>query len=552
MRYAQIARNGSSKDQSGGKGERKLADIAIIGGLVVDGIGNPPKRLDVAIVGDQIVELADKVSRAQRTINAAGKVVCPGFIDVHSHSDLAILVDPKANSKVRQGVTTEVVGNCGFGVAPLLSESVAKFALFWAGSGSEWYGVVPTWKTMGEYFTAVEQRKPAINVAALASHGTLRFNVMGDEARAASDSEISKMEELLRESMESGAWGLSSGLRYKPGCFAKADELVRLCRVVTSYDGLYSTHLRSEGDNGDWFEAIREAVNISLESHVPLQVSHLKALGKSSWNQSDKVLALFDILRAQGMNLTADQYPYDATQTGLTVLLPSWARPQDIESMPPEKIVELREHLKTVLELRGGPSRITIVSSSNQRYIGKSIEWISREKAVSPQECILSLIIETAGKITMVSQSMLEDEVQRIMKKDYVMVASDGYALSKEGLLASGVTHPRSYGTFPRILGRYVRDLHVLPLEEAVRKMTSLPAKKFGFEGRGKIEVSGFADLVVFDPLTVVDRSTYSSPTEYPAGIDYVIVNGKVVIANGEHTNDFPGKVLRKQRKSAS
>jgi N-acyl-D-amino-acid deacylase len=519
-------------------------DVAIRNAQVIDGTGRPRYRADIGLTGDKISAIG-RVGAAALELDATDRVVSPGFIDVHSHSDLTLIVDPSASSKIRQGVTTEVVGNCGFTVAPVKKEGLAAFKKFWSSSGSEWYGVEPTWETMGEYISALETRGPVLNVSVLAGHGTIRFSVMGDAPRKATDQELVQMEALMEESMTSGACGLSSGLRYTPSCYADERELVRLCNVVQRYDGVYATHMRSEGDNGDWEAAITEAANVAKLARVPLQISHLKALSKNVWNTSDRALALIQRFRDEGVDVSSDQYPYDAAHTGLTVFLPQWVVLTDLPGLPDDKKSEIVANIKRVLDVRGGPERIVIVSSPEGLFDGKDIGEISRSMNLAPEQCIFRLILDYHGELSIISRSMLEEDIRRIMKAEYVMVASDGYSTSPTGPLAIGVAHPRSYGTFPRVIGEYVRERNVITLEDAVRKMTSSPAKKFRLRGRGEIAVGNFADLAVFDPLRVIDRSTFASPTDYPVGIDHVFINGGRVLEDSTPTGTRSGILLR-------
>lgn len=531
-----------------------MLDIAIRGGTVTDGSGRAGFKADVGISEGKIVEIRSVSSPADVIIDATNKVVAPGFIDVHSHSDLSLLVDPSAQSKLRQGVTTEVNGNCGFGVAPIPREDLSEFINFWRSSGSEWFDVRPTWESFEEYLGVLESVRPAINTSILAAHGSIRFVVMKDAPRGASDEEIGRMEEIVEDCMKSGACGLSSGLRYTPSCYADVPELVGLCRVVKKYGGLYATHMRSEGDNGSWEGAVNEAVSVAREAGVPLQISHLKALSKNVWNTSEHILKLCDSLRREGMELTADQYPYDAAHTGLTVFLPKSITMEELKILDQDRRAKVLDHVKRVLQLRGGPDRIVILSSPGHRYDGKDISQVASElKIPSAEETILKLIVESGGEVSIISRSMTEDDIRRIMKKEYVMVSTDGYSIAPEGPSAVGIPHPRSYGTYPRVLGRYSRDLNVITLVDAVRKMSGLPSKTFRLKGRGILAEGTWADVVVFDPTTIIDCSTFSSPAEYPAGIDFVLVNGKVATDNvGGQPGERAGRVLRLRNGSAA
>lgn len=526
-----------------------MLDLAIRGGHIADGTGKPIFKGEVGITGDRIVEIGGHVSNANENIDATGRIVCPGFIDVHSHSDVTLLLDSLAQSKVRQGVTTEVIGNCGFGVAPIRPESREKLMGFWKRSGSEWYGLQPTWTTMDDYLRALEEHQVSLNVACLAAHGTIRFFVMEEDMRPATEADVELMKRTLDKCMVSGCWGISTGLRYKPGVYSKTEEVIELCKVAARYGGVYTTHLRSEGDNGEWKDAVNEAIEIAKRSGISLQISHLKALTRNVWNTSPEILKICSTAKKNGLDLHADQYPYDATETGIGVFLPSSATVAELPKLADSRRAEVRKHVAKILELRGGPERITIsICLEKKEYEGQSIKEISDSLKIAPADCILRIMIETNGGAMIISQSMLEEDILRIMRTEYVMIGSDGYSLSPKGILGVGSPHPRSYGTFPRILGYYVRKKCTLPLEEAVRKMTSLPANKFGFRNRGVIKESAYADLVVFDPNTVNDLSTFSSPSQYPRGIEYVIVNGDLVVREANHTGATPGKVLRKNK----
>lgn len=524
-----------------------MLDVLIAGGTIVDGTGKPAYRGDIGVKDGRVSEIGDRSgASADVVLDASGRVVSPGFIDVHSHSDLTLLIDPLGHSKLMQGVTTEVNGNCGFGVAPISKESLAGFVEFWKTSGSEWFGVEPSWERFGEYLDLLQKGRPSLNSAVLAAHGTIRFEVMKAAPRKASEEEMAQMVKLVEDCMREGACGLSSGLRYVPGCYADGEELARLCAVVKKFGGLYATHMRSEGDNGSWEESVREAAEAARKGGVPLEISHLKALSRNVWGTSDHILEICESLRKEGVDLTADQYPYDAAHTGLTVFLPTWVSVDELEGLSVVKKAEVIEHVRKVLDVRGGPSRIAMISSPGHLWDGKDISEAAKSFGLPPEETILRLIVESRGEISIFSRSMNEDDIRRIMKDPSVMISTDGYAINPNGPAAVGIPHPRSYGTYPRVLGRYVRGLGVITLEDAVRKMTSLPADKFRLEDRGVLKEGGWADVVVFDPRTIEDRSTFSSPAEFPTGLDYVMVNGKVTVDRARgHVGERAGKVLK-------
>jgi N-acyl-D-amino-acid deacylase len=526
-----------------------MFDLAITGGTIVDGTGRAPFRGEIGVRDGRISEVGEGLltsAPADAVIDALGLVVSPGFIDVHSHSDLTLLMDPHAHSKLMQGVTTEVNGNCGFTAAPIQKTGLSDFVEFWKSSGLEWFGIEPDWEGFGEYLRRLENGRPSLNAALLAGHGTIRFAAMGTEPRRATDEEMSKMERLLEDCLREGASGLSSGLRYVPGCYADVRELVALCRVVGRFGGLYATHMRSEGDNGSWEESVEEAAAVARQSGVPLEISHLKALSKNVWNTSDRILKLCESFRAEGLELNADQYPYDAAHTGLTVFLPTWVALDELGQLSEERRAKVVDHIGKVLDVRGGPERIIVISSPDHGLNGKDIAEVSAVMGLDPAEAILQLIVVHRGEISIISRSMIEEDIQRIMRARFVMFSTDGYSINPNGPAAVGIPHPRSYGTYPRVLGRYVRELGLLSLEEAVRKMTSLPARKFQLKDRGVIREGAWADLVVFDPAEVEDLSTYSSPATFPKGIYYVTVNGRVTVSKGKiHTGQRAGRVLR-------
>lgn len=525
----------------------RLFDIAVLGGKVVDGTGRPAFRADIGIRDGQVSEIgADlRSTPADSVIDASSRVVAPGFIDVHSHSDLTLLIDPMAHSKLMQGVTTEVNGNCGFGVAPIQDVDQSRFVEFWKSSGSEWFGIEPKWRTFGEYLAALQEGDPSLNTAMLAAHGTIRFAVMSDAPRKATDEEVAQMKRMVEGCMNDGACGLSSGLRYVPGCYADLEELVSLCGEVKKFGGVYATHMRSEGDNGSWEESVKEAATIATRAGVPLEISHLKALSKNVWNTSGRILALCESYRRQGLDLTADQYPYDGAHTGLTVFLPAWISLEGLKGLEEPRRQEVLEHIGRILDVRGGPQRIIVISSPEGKLDGMDIAQVGASMGMEPEQTILKLIIDHRGEISIISRSMQEEDIRSIMEKPYVMFSTDGYSINPDGPSAAGIPHPRSYGTYPRVLSRYVRKQNLISLEEAVRKMTSLPATKFKLENRGVLREGAWADLVVFDPTEIDDLSTYSSPATFPKGIDYVLVNGRTVVKSKNHTGARSGRVLK-------
>lgn len=499
-------------------------DLLITGGMVVDGTGSPGFPADVAVRGDRIVAVSRVAlpgARAARVIDARGKVVAPGFIDLHAHQE-AILQMPDAESRVRQGVTTAVGGPDGGGPYPF-----------------------------GEYLARAEQLPLGLNAAWLAGFGTIRRRVMGTSDRAPTDAELAEMKRMVGEAMHQGAFGLSTGLFYVPQTYATTDEVIVLARVAADSGGFYTSHLRKEGIG--LLDGVAEAIRIAREAKIPVVLTHHKVIGKAMWGASRQTLAMIDSARAEGLDVMADQYPYTASSTGFNVLVPAWAQ-ADGDTAFARRLRDpvLRDSIEKgivgILENDRGGGDLRRVQFASVRWKpdlnGKTLyDWAVERGVPTTSAGAVPLVIEGVqqGGASMVYHVIDEGDVQRIMRHRWTAIASDG-ALSRPG---PAVPHPRNYGTFPRVLGRYVRELKVLSLPEAVRKMTSLPAARLGLGDRGRIANGLMADLVVFDPATVADRATFEAPHQYPAGIDYVIVNGVVEVDGGRLTAVRGGRVLR-------
>jgi len=521
-------------------------DILIENGHVMDGAGNPWFRANVGLVGDHIEaigRLGD--ADAERRIDARGLIVAPGFIDIHTHSDYTVLVDPRVESKVRQGVTTEVVGNCGSSAAPMNSEVKAyreKYMRSQLGEDFEF-----NWATMEDYLDLVDRDGASFNVVALVGQGTVRQNVMGHEDRPPTDTELADMRRLVAEAMEDGAWGMSTGLIYTPSCFAETDEIVELAKVVAEYDGIYFSHIRGEGET--LLEAVKEAIEIGERAGVPVEIAHFKASGKKHWGKTKESLRLVGEGRRRGVDVTFDQYPYIASSTGLAALLPHWAQEGGAERLlerlaDPEMRRKIAEGPATVT--RDWDAVMVAFARNHPNYEGKSITEIAELEGKEPMDAVFDLLLAEDAQVNIVSFGMSEEDVKRVMSSPYMMVGSDGRAVAPRGILGRGKPHPRYYGTFPRVLGHYVREKGVLRLEEAVRKMTSLPAQRIGLRDRGLLKEGFKADITIFDPGRVKDEATFTDPHRFASGIPYVIVNGTIVVDNSEHTGVLPGKALRK------
>ena len=526
-----------------------MADVVIRNGKIIDGAGNPWYHGDVAVSGGVITAVGEVRESAAAVIDAQGMCVCPGFIDMHSHPDLTLFYKDVEDYKLRQGVTTEVGGNCGFTASPL-SEATGDDLQRYTAFITPPKGVTWDWRTFGEYLMAVEESRPATNLAPLVGQGTVRIAVMGFEERAPSSDEIRQMQELVREAMEAGAFGISTGLIYVPGAYAETEEIAAMAQVASRFGGFYATHMRNEGDH--LMESIQETLTIGREANLPVQISHHKATGSRNHGKVAQSLELIGEARRQGMDVTVDQYPYAAASTTLQAILPPWAQEGGVDRIvsrlqdPETRGVIESELLNENGEIRTGGVLADILitsakSEANQRFAGHTIGEISDVKNSSPVNTALNLLVEDRCAVGMVIFSMDEEDVRTVMASPHTMIGSDG-------LFQLGNPHPRIYGTYPRVLGRYVREEGVLTLEEAVRKMTSFPAQRLGLHNKGTLRPGADADIVVFDPDTVVDRGTFRDPNQYPVGIEHVLVNGRVSVSEGRFTGETAGRVLRKGR----
>ncbi|MGC8610854.1 MAG: N-acyl-D-amino-acid deacylase family protein [Thermoplasmata archaeon] len=517
-----------------------MFDLIIKNGKIFDGTGNDWFKFDIGILNDKIEFIGNlNKTDGESLIDAKGKIVSPGFIDIHSHSDLSAMLYPTADSKVLQGVTTEVVGNCGSSPAPVKKENLELIKDY---IGNEISDKLPwNWRTMDDFYQEVEKIGSSVNFVPLVGHGTLRVAVMGYENREPTDNELKEMKSLLEQEMKSGYFGISTGLEYAPGSYSKTEEIIELARVVSKYGGIYATHIRNEGSGV--VDAINEAITISKEAGTPLEISHLKVVGKENWDRDDKILKLIYDARKNGIEVNADVYPYTASHTTLTIMLPSWV----LEGGVRNALSKLQDHqLKEKIRyeiLRKGPDweRITIPS-----YNGKSIKELSVEWNIDPFETFVKLLLDNNGSVSIIGHSMREESVEKFILSPLVSIGSDSSGRKPgEGPLG-GLTHPRAYGTFPRVISGYWREKNLISLSEAIRKMTGLSAAKLRLKERGLIKEGYYADLVIFDPEKISDLATFNDPIKFPAGIDYVIVNGVIVAERGKHTNKKPGRIIKK------
>jgi len=525
-------------------------DVTIVGGQVVDGRGSPARRADVGIRGDRIVALGElENASATRRIDAQQRVVSPGFIDAHSHSDLSLLSDGRGLSKIHQGVTTEIIGNCGLGVAPLADRAAID------GVRSAIYLVDPdptvpwTWQSMAEYLSTVESSGVSINVAALAGHLGIHASVMGYADRLPTEDELQRMCALLDEALDDGAVGLSTGLMYAPISYAQQAELVALGEVVARYDRVFAMHMRNYADH--LIEAVDEAIAVGTASGCRVQASHLAAVGERNWGKTLTALAHMDAARADGVRLRADSYPYLAGSANLSQLLPGWAHEGGTAAMvlrlrtPADRERICQEWTTTLVQRWEDVLICWVRTGGDASVVGKRVSEIAAERGTDPELTVLDLIADEDGLINMIAFGRSDLDLDAVLRHPDTLIGSDGLAVDPHGPSGSGHPHPRYYGCYPRLLGHYVRERGILSLESAIHRSTGLVADTFGLRDRGVLQVGSFADVVVFDPATIVDTATFLEPQQFPTGIDTVLVNGTVVVDDGTHTGARPGTVLR-------
>lgn len=527
----------------------KEYDLVIAGGFVYDGSGTPPAEVDIGVAGDRIAAVGRIPARRGRTVvEAAGRAVSPGFIDVHDHSDLELLADPRAESAVRQGVTTLISGNCGSSAFPVADAVLEESR---AAAASE-FGIDMDWRDISGFFARLEKNGTAVNYATLVGHGPIRGAAMGFNDRPPSDAELEKMKIQVAADMDAGALGLSTGLEYTPGSFAGPGEITELCRIVAARGGVYATHMRDEGDF--LAEAVGEALEAARRSGVKLQISHLKTAFPRNWGKAGEVLGMIDRAAAEGVEVRADRYPYIAGSTGLSINFPTWARQGTTNEFvarlkDPSLEARLREYAAEREAKFGSWDRVVIsgVSTLKNKWAeGLDVLAASARVGKTPFIFMRDLIVEERDSVDCVLFMMTEDNLRLILAHPRVGIGSDSSVRAVSGLLAKGKPHPRAFGTFPRILGKYVREEKILPAEAMIRKMTAAPAEMFGLKDRGVIRKGAFADLVVYDPAAVADTATWENPHRYPAGIEAVIVNGGIVVRAGEHSGRHPGRILRR------
>lgn len=526
-------------------GQRR-ADLVLRGATVFDGTGRPGREVDVALTGDRIEAIGRNVPAGATEIDLAGLALAPGFIDIHSHADLSLLVNNRAESRIRQGVTLEVVGQDGNSIGP------------WSDAGFEStrdsyqrrYGVDIDFRDPVGFVDRIGRERPAVNVATMVGNGALRGLIVGSADRPATDSELARMKTLLAEQIGRGCVGLSSGLEYAPSGFADAAELAELAMVLQGTGYPYASHMRNEDDR--LLAAIEEALHVGRLAGVPVQISHLKAQGQRNYWKADAALGLIEQARADGVDVHFDRYPYTAYATGLSNLFPSSSRAGGNQAFlarlrDPETAATLEKLCRDKVALLGDWNSVQISSTgeSTAWARGRLLGDLAQERDVEPYALTLELLEANGGSVGMIGHGMGEENTAKILAHPLGMLCSDGGSYAPYGALSGGSPHPRGYGSFPRLLGHYVRDTRALTLESAIHKVTQMPAQKLRIASRGVIEPGAFADLVAFDPETVGDRATFDDPHQYPVGVPVVIVNGVVTLRDGEHTGDLGGRGVR-------
>jgi N-acyl-D-amino-acid deacylase len=522
-------------------------DLLFTGGRVVDGSGAPWFVGDVCVAGDRITAVGSLGgAKAKRRIDAAGLVVAPGFIDMLGQSEYYVLVDPRAASKITQGITTEITGE-GDSIAPLNARMIEDGKATY-----DRYGVKPTWTTLEGYWEAFRGARPTINLGTFVGAGGLRELVIGYDNRAATPQELQAMEAEVAKAMEQGAFGLSSSLIYVPGRYASTEELIALARVAARYGGSYITHQRSEEDAID--TSLDEVFRIAKEAAIQTEIYHLKTAGRENWGRMGAVLGRIEAARASGLDVSADQYPWTASSNNLDASLPPWVREGGRDTLvarlkdPVQREKVRADFLRLTPDWpNGGASRILItrvLSPDLKKYEGQTLEQIGKTESKDPLDVLIDLVIADRANVGRVTFSMSEDDVRLALKHPLVSMCTDSGAVAEDGILSEQKSHPRAWGSAARILGKYVREEKVLPLEEAVRKMTSLPASRMRLYDRGLLRPGMAADIVLFDPARVGEKSTYADPTHYSEGIPYVAVNGQLVVDGGRITDARPGRPL--------
>ncbi len=527
-------------------------DLIVTHGTVYDGSGGAPMRADVGIRGDRIAAIGDlSGASAKKTIDATGLAVAPGFINMLSHAEVTLLVDPRSMSDILQGVTLEVMGESSMGPWNEEMKQAEK-----AGQGDLKYDI--SWTTLGEYLDQLTKKGIAPNVASFVGAGTVRIHEVGQNDRPPTPDELDRMRKLVAQAMEDGAMGLTTALIYAPATYAETEELIELAKVAASYGGMYIAHIRSEGNK--FIEAIDETLQIAREAKLPVEIYHLKAGGKQNWAKMDQAIAKIEQAQRDGVKITADMYTYVAGATGLDASMPPWVQEGGYDAWAARlKDPAIRERVRNEMNAdaqdwenffysAGSPEGLVLVGFKNpelKKYTGMTLGHVANLRGTSPADTAMDLVIEDGTRVETVYFLMSEENVRKQIALPWVSFGSDAGSNAAEGDFLKSSTHPRAYGNFARVLGKYVREEKVISLEEAVRKLTLLPATNLKIRDRGRLALGYFADLAIFDPDTIADHATFEQPHQYSTGMVHVIVNGVPVLADGKHTGATPGRIVR-------
>ncbi len=530
-------------------------DLVIKGGKVLDGTGSPWFSRDIGISNGKIKSLGRIPAEGSKVIDAKGLIVAPGFIDLHNHADHGILAFPDATNYLMQGVTTSVAGNCGLSMAPLNPVYVELLKSYLSPFLRKGFDYGWDWQSANDFYQKVEAKGTAMNIAPLVGQGTIRLAVMGFASGKPTTEEMREMKKLLIQALDDGAFGMSSGLIYPPGSYSSTEELIELASVLSNYGAIYTTHMRNEGDK--LIESLDEAIRIASENNIPLEISHHKVAGMTNFGKVHGALKIMAEARQRGIEVNCDVYPYTAGSTTITSALPNWVLEGGISQMlerltdgETRKAIESEiseDRMSNTNRIKSSDWKGIFVADCPQhpKYEGKSLEHIFREKGsfASPYQAFFDWLLETEANATIVLFSMCEEDMRTVLVNPLSSIISDGWVTSPD---AGGKPHPRAYGTFPRVLGKYVREEKLLTLEQAVMKMTSLPAEKIGLKDRGIIREGFQADLTIFDADAIIDKATFAEPHQYAEGIKHVLINGQLVVDKGKPTGLRPGRILKR------
>jgi len=524
-------------------------DILIAGGEVYDGSGDPPIKANVAISGDRIVRIGrPDASQAHRIVDASGQAVAPGFINMLSWSTESLIADGDSQGEVRQGVTTQVMGE-GDSMGPLTPAMKVRVL---KEQGDIKYPI--EWTTLAEYLTYLERKGVSQNVASFLGATTLREYAIGLEDKPATREQLDLMKSLVRQEMKAGALGIASSLIYAPANYASTEELIELCKAAAPFQGKYISHIRSEGKQ--LLEGIDELIRVSREAQIPAEIYHLKASGEENWKKMDAAIAKVEAARQEGLKITADMYTYTASSTGLNACIPLWAQSGGTDAMR-RRFRDPREREKILREMTAStpgtenrvnaPEKILLVDFKSEKLKplqGKTLDEVAKLRGKAAAETVLDLMTEDESRVGVVYFTMSEENIRKQIALPWVSFGSDGASMATEGVFLRSNTHPRAYGNFARLLGKYVREEGLIQLSEAIRKLTSLPAENLGLDRRGMLKEGFFADVVVLDPKRVQDHATFERPHQYSTGVNYVLVNGQIVFSGGQHTGVRSGRAL--------